>query len=85
MDTTFFDLIKQWKKEVNIKEPLLIKERSNTLTIACRRPGIMIGKHGCLVDKYLTMIKNRKTEEGYYISHCPIIDKITFEEFDNII
>ena len=54
------ELIKQWKDEAGVKGIVQINALPtvrHTLTICTDRPGLMIGKGGCLVDKYREKIQ----------------------------
>ena len=56
------ELIKQWKEEAGVKEIIQINACPtvrSTLTICTDRPGFMIGKGGCLIDKYREKIQNK--------------------------
>ena len=69
------ELIKQWKDEAGVKGIIQINAyptSKNTLIICTDRPGIMIGRGGCLIDKY-----REKIQKEY-----PDIKKIEFVETD---
>lgn len=54
-------IIKEWKDEAGVKGIIQINALStvrDTLTICTDRPGFMIGKGGCLIDKYREKIQN---------------------------
>ena len=54
------EIIKQWKDEASVKGIIQINACStvrDTLTICTDRPGFMIGKGGCLIDKYREKIQ----------------------------
>ena len=51
-------IMKEWKKEAGVKEPVLLKYRSGKLEIHTNRPGFMIGLHGRIVNKYTEILKN---------------------------
>ena len=70
------ELIKQWKDEAGVKGIIQINAYPTArgmLTICTDRPGIMIGRGGCLIDKY-----REKIQKEY-----PNIKKIEFVETDN--
>ena len=49
------DIIKEWKDEAGVKGIVLVGAhyyKSGKLIICTDRPGLMIGLHGELVDKY---------------------------------
>lgn len=69
-------IIKEWKDEADIKGIIQINACPtvrNILTICTDRPGLMIGKGGCLIDKYKKMIQKE----------YPNIKEIKFLETDN--
>lgn len=69
-------IIKEWKDEAGVKGIIQINALStvrDTLTICTDRPGFMIGKGGCLIDKYREKIQNE----------YPNIKKIEFVETDS--
>ena len=69
-------IIKEWKDEAGVKGIIQINALStvrDTLTICTDRPGFMIGKGGCLIDKY-----REKIQKEY-----PNIKKIEFVETDS--
>ena len=64
MKKTIKDIIWEWKTETKIKpweETIAIHQCGDTLFIITKRPGVFIGYHGVLVDKYQDMLK----ENGY--------------------
>ena len=68
-------IIKEWKDEAGVKGIIQINACStvrDTLTICTDRPGLMISKGGCLIDKYREKIQNE----------YPNIKKIEFVETD---
>ena len=68
-------IIKEWKDEAGVKGIIQINAyptSKNTLIICTDRPGIMIGRGGCLIDKY-----REKIQKEY-----PDIKKIEFVETD---
>ena len=70
------ELIKQWKYEADVKGIIQINAYPtirDTLTICTDRPGLMIGKGGCLIDKYKEKIQNE----------YPNIKEIKFVETDS--
>ena len=69
-------IIKEWKDESGVKGIIQINACPTvraTLTICTDRPGLMIGKGGCLIDKY-----REKIQKEY-----PNIKKIEFVETDS--
>ena len=69
-------IIKEWKDEAGVKGIIQISALPtvrSTLTICTDRPGLMIGKGGCLVDKY-----REKIQKEY-----PNIKEIKFVETDS--
>ena len=69
-------IIKEWKDEAGVKGIIQINALStvrSALTICTDRPGPMIGKGGCLVDKY-----REKIQKEY-----PNIKEIKFVETDS--
>ena len=69
-------IIKEWKDEAGVKGIIQINELStvrSALTICTDRPGLMIGKGGCLVDKYREKIQKEH----------PNIKEIKFVETDS--
>lgn len=55
MERKLTKLIKQWKDEAGVKGIIQINAYptvKDTLTICTDRPGFMIGKGGCLIEKY---------------------------------
>ena len=69
-------IIKEWKDEAGVKGIIQINAfptEKETLTICTDLPGYMIGKYGCLVDKY-----REKIQKEY-----PNIKKIEFVETDS--
>ena len=60
MERRLTEIIKQWKDEAGVKGIVQIGALPtvrHTLTICTDRPGFMIGKGGCLVDKYREKIQ----------------------------
>ena len=47
-------IVKQWKKEAHVEDPLLIKYDYNRkkMIIYTTRPGLLVGFHGNIIDKY---------------------------------
>ena len=69
-------IIKEWKDEAGVKGIIQINACPTVrdrLTICTDRPGFMIGKGGCLIDKYREKIQNE----------YPNIKKIEFVETDS--
>ena len=69
-------IIKEWKDEAGVKGIIQINACPTVrdrLTICTDRPGLMIGKGGCLIDKYREKIQNE----------YPNIRKIEFVETDS--
>lgn len=57
---TILEIITEWKGEAGLpawKETIAIHRCGHTLYIVTQRPGIFIGRAGCLVDKYTEMLK----------------------------
>lgn len=76
MERKLTKLIKQWKDEAGVKGIIQINAYptvKDTLTICTDRPGFMIGKGGCLIEKYKEKIKNE----------YPNIKRIYFMETDS--
>ncbi len=59
-----YNLIASWCKETGVKQVAAkIKTESDgtkTLVVYSDRPGLLIGKAGCLIDKYVKAIKSLK-------------------------
>lgn len=73
MDKTLLYIIKDWKDEAGIKGIIQINALPTVrdiLIICTAYPGYMIGKGGCLVDKYKRIIQKE----------FPNIKKIEFIE-----
>lgn len=54
------NVIKEWKTEAGVKSAILVNAYSSTkktLTICTDKPGLMIGKQGVVINKYLEKIK----------------------------
>ena len=69
-------IIKEWKDEAGIKGIILVStlpEYRDTIKICTDRPGLMIGFHGVLVDKYKDKLK----------AVCPKLEHIEFIETDS--
>ena len=76
MERRITEIIKQWKDEAGVKGIVQINAYPtvrDTLTICTDRPGFMIGKGGCLIDKYREKIQNE----------YPSIKEIKFVETDS--
>lgn len=66
-------LIKQWRKEVDIEPNVLysINWDTHEVTIFTHRPGIMIGREGCLVNKYSKKLSEyMKSEWKFLFKEC---------------
>ena len=60
MERRLTEIIKEWKDEAGVKGIIQISALPtvrDTLIICTDRPGYMIGKEGCLVDKYREKIQ----------------------------
>ena len=60
MEKEIFSIIKEWKKESRVRSIILVNANCATdkvLTICTSKPGLMIGKHGVMIKKYLEKIK----------------------------
>ena len=60
MERRLTEIIKEWKDEAGVKGIIKISAVPtvrDTLIICTDRPGYMIGKEGCLVDKYREKIQ----------------------------
>ena len=71
----FSDIIKEWRIEAKVENPVLYKYNSldKTLTICTARPGYMIGYHGQLIEKY-----KEKLSQIY-----KVVNEIKFIEVEN--
>lgn len=71
----FSDIIKEWRIEAKVENPVLYKYNSldKTLTICTARPGYMIGYHGQLIEKY-----KEKFSQIY-----KVVNEIKFVEVEN--
>lgn len=69
------DIIKEWRIEAKVENPVLYKYNSldRTLTICTARPGYMIGYHGQLIEKY-----KEKFSQIY-----KVVNEIKFVEVEN--
>ena len=73
MERRLTEIIKEWKNEAGVNEIIQISSFPtvrHTLIICTDRPGLMIGKGGCLVDKYREKIQKE----------FPRINRINFVE-----
>ena len=54
-------IVKQWKKEAHVEEPLLIKYDYNRqkMIIYTTRPGRLVGFHGNIIDKYSKLLNEK--------------------------
>lgn len=54
-------IVKQWKKEAHVEEPLLIKYDYNRkkMIIYTTRPGWLVGFHGNIIDKYSKLLNEK--------------------------
>ena len=55
-------ILKEWKHESGAKRVIQFKYRNGILSIYTSEPGYMIGKAGCLVDKYQRIIKKEMSD-----------------------
>ena len=71
---SFGDIIKEWRIEAKVENPVLYKynSRDETLIICTSRPGYMIGYHGQLIEKYKEKLNQIKT-----------VNEINFIEVEN--
>lgn len=60
----FVKILKEWKNEACVKYPTLFKynRTDNELIIYTSRPGLYIGVHGKLVDKYTKILQKEYPE-----------------------
>ena len=76
MRKELLNVIKEWKKESRVRSIILINANctdSKVLTICTSKPGLMIGKKGVMINKYLTKIKEI----------APNIENVEFVETDS--
>ena len=75
-----YNLIASWCKEAGVKQVAAkIKtepDGTRTLIVYSERPGYLIGKAGCVIDKYTNAIKKLKMAD---------IQKVTIEELYGIV
>lgn len=75
-----YNLIASWCKEAGVKQVAAkIKtepDGTRTLIVYSERPGYLIGKAGCVIDKYTNAIKRLKMAD---------IQKVTIEEIYGIV
>ena len=75
-----YNLIASWCKEAGVKQVAAkIKtepDGTRTLIVYSERPGFLIGKAGCVIDKYTNAIKKLKMAD---------IQKVTIEEIYGIV
>ena len=75
-----YNLIASWCKEAGVKQVAAkIKtepDGTRTLIVYSERPGYLIGKAGCVIDKYTNAIKKLKMAD---------IQKVTIEEIYGIV
>ena len=75
-----YNLIASWCKEAGVKQVATkIKtepDGTRTLIVYSERPGYLIGKAGCVIDKYTNAIKKLKIAD---------IQKVTIEEIYGIV
>lgn len=50
-------IIRKWKKESGVDDPVAYKKRGDTLTVFTNKPGWMIGRHGVIINKYEGMLR----------------------------
>lgn len=60
-------IITTWKKEAGVTTPVLYKfdRKKKKIIIYSTRPGLMIGYHGQLVDKYKKLIQSDGIGKSY--------------------
>lgn len=66
-------IIREWRKEAGIKLNVLYSINWDThgVTIFTHRPGLMIGKEGCLVNKYDKILcECMKSEWNFVFKEC---------------
>lgn len=68
----FAKILKEWKNEAGVKYPTLFKydRTEKELIIYTSRPGLYIGVHGNLVDKYTKILQKE----------CPELKMVKFVE-----
>lgn len=54
-------ILKQWQKEAHAETPLLIKYdyKRKKMIIYTTRPGLLIGFHGSIIDKYSKLLNEK--------------------------
>lgn len=67
-------LIEEWCKEAGVTSPVgyYINLGGRTITIYTDRPGWLIGKGGCLVDKYTERLCEEFFVEEYHVKFVEI-------------
>lgn len=50
-------IIRKWKREAGVEDPVAYKKRDNLLTVFTNKPGWMIGKYGVIIEKYSGMLR----------------------------
>lgn len=50
-------VIKRWKREAHLKDPVAYRKRRNALTIYTNKPGWLIGESGVLINKYSSILR----------------------------
>ena len=66
-------LVREWRKEAGIKPNILYSINWDTreVIIFTHRPGLMVGKAGCLVNKYNEMLCERtKSKWSFTFKEC---------------
>ena len=75
-----YNLIASWCKEAGVKQVAakvkMEPDGTRTLIVYSERPGYLIGKAGCVIDKYANAIKKLKMAD---------IQKVTIEEIYGIV
>ena len=66
-------VLKEWKQESGAKRVIQFRYRDGILSIFTSEPGYMIGKAGCLVNKYEDILKNEFSD----------FTKVEFTETEN--
>ncbi len=67
-------IMKKWKEDAGVKYPCLFRYRNGILEIYTSKPGLFIGKYGCLVNKYRNILKEELKSSNF--------DNVRFIETD---
>ncbi len=62
---TVSDIVREWKSESGIKrydDPTVIHQHEGKLFIITKQPGLFIGYHGNLINKYREVFRNHGYE-----------------------